>query len=150
MRLVSALALAVSVGAFGAGIASAQQKSPIEEREALMKSFGRAATLTSKMVKGELPYEAGKVGDAFETWGNGIKKFGSLFPEDSKTGGDTRALPKIWSDRAEFEKHIADFEKDVAAQKANAISGLDGLKQAMAVVGKDCGGCHKEFRAEKK
>jgi cytochrome c556 len=150
MRLVSALTIAALIGAFGAGIASAQQKNPIEERQAIMKSYGREATAMSKMVKGELPYDAAKVNAAFTTWEDGTKKLPELFPPDSKTGHDTRALPKIWTDTDEFKKHLMALAKDVAAEKSKAASGLDGLKQAMAVVGKDCKGCHDEFRAEKK
>jgi len=47
---------------------------------------------------------------------------------------------------AEFDKMLAKFGSDVAEQKSKATANLDGLKQAMAVVGKDCGDCHKEFR----
>lgn len=150
MRVVSAFTAAALIGAFGVGIASAQQKNPIEERQAIMKSHGREATAMSKMVKGELPYDAAKVNAAFTAWEDGTKKLPDLFPADSKTGHETRALPKIWTDTAEFKKHLEALAKDVSAEKSKAASGLDGLKQAMAVVGKDCKGCHDEFRAEKK
>jgi cytochrome c556 len=149
MKIWAGLAAATMAAAITAGVAWAQQN-PIEARQKLMKANGREATLVAKMAKGELPYDAKKVSAAFDQWEKTAKEFGKLFPENSKTGGDTRALPKIWTDRAEFDKHLAAFGKDVTAQKAKATSGLDGLKQAMAVVGKDCKGCHDEFRAAEK
>jgi cytochrome c556 len=137
MRIITVLAAAGLAAAFFASMATAQQN-PIEERRALMKTNGR-------MVKGEEPYETAKVAQAFDDWETTAKKFGALFPENSKEG-DTRALPKIWTDKAEFDKMLAKFGSDVAEQKSKATANLDGLKQAMAVVGKDCGDCHKEFR----
>jgi cytochrome c556 len=125
-------------------MATAQQN-PIEERRALMKTNGRHSGVITKMVKGEESYDAAKVGQAFDDWETTAKKFGALFPENSKEG-DTRALPKIWTDKADFDKMLAKFGNDVAEQKSKATANLDGLKQAMAVVGKDCGDCHKEFR----
>lgn len=150
MKIWSALAAASLAAAITTGVALAQQKSPIEERQAIMKSYGREATVMSKMVKGELPYDAAKVNAAFTTWESGTKKLPDLFPADSKTGHDTRALPKIWTDTAKFKNHLEALAKDVAAHKADAASGPAGLKQAMAAVGKDCKACHDEFRAEKK
>jgi cytochrome c556 len=144
MRIVTALAAAGLSAAFFASMASAQQN-PIEARRALMKANGREATLMTKMVKGEEPYDAAKVKGAFDQWEKTAKTIGQDFPENSKEG-DTRALPKIWTDKAEFEKLLAKFGKDVEEQKGKATQNLDGLKQAMAVVGKDCGDCHKEFR----
>lgn len=62
------------------------------------------------------------------------------------TTGDTRATPAVWSERPKFDAAIAKFAKDVADQRAAAVKDLDGLKAAMAVVGKDCGDCHEPFR----
>ena|SRR5579884_519981 len=144
MRMVTAFAAAGVAASFIIGVASAQQN-PIEARKALMKANGREATLVTKMVKGEEPYDAAKVRAAFDQWEKTAKTIGAYFPENSKDG-DTRALPAIWTHKAEFERHLAKFGKDVEEQKAKATTNLDGLKQAMAVVGKDCADCHKEFR----
>jgi cytochrome c556 len=135
MRIITVLAAAGLAAAFFASMATAQQN-PIEERRALMKTNGRHSGVITKMVKGEEPYETAKVAQAFDDWETTAKKFGALFPENSKEG-DTRALPKIWTDKAEFDKMLAKFGSDVAEQKSKATANLDGLKQAMAVVGKD-------------
>lgn len=125
MQFRTALTTAIFVAAIGIGFASAQQN-VVEERERLMKENNRNAILISKMVKGELPYDAQKIGKAFDQWGDTAKKLPKLFSETAKTGGDNRALPAIWTNRAEFDKEIAQFAKDVAAQRAQATQNLAG------------------------
>lgn len=149
MKIWTGLVAASLAAAITAGVAWAQQN-PIEARQKLMKANGREATLVTKMVKGELPYDAKKVNAAFDQWEKTAKEFGALFPENSKTGGDTRALPKIWEDKAEFKKDLANFGKNVAAQRAKATKNVAGLKQAMAVIGHDCNDCHEDFRRPEK
>jgi cytochrome c556 len=145
MQFRSVLTAAVFAAAVGISFASAQQN-VAEEREQLMKENNRNAILISKMVKGELPYDAQKVGKAFDQWDDTAKKLPKLFPETAKTGGDNRALPTIWTNRAEFDKDIAQFAKDVAAQRAKATENLAGLKTAWPMILDDCNDCHKEFR----
>lgn len=149
MKIRAGLAAAGVIAAITAGVAWAQQN-PIETRQKLMKANNREATIVVKMIKGELPYDAKKVAAAFDQWARTAKEFGNLFPENSKTGHDTRALPKIWEDRAEFNKDLANLGKDVAAQRAKATENLAGLKQAWAVIGHDCNECHQEFRRPEK
>ena len=149
MRITGALTIvAMSVAGF-VGFALAQQD-PVTERENLMKGNNRNAIVVVKMMKGELPYDAAKVNAAFDQWAETAKKFPSLFPDNAKEGGDNRALPAIWTNREEFNRQIAIFAKDVAEQRATATSGLDGLKTAIPIIGKDCDNCHKQFRAETK
>jgi cytochrome c556 len=142
MRFATALA-AVAVVAFGVTAAVAQQD-PIAARKPLMKANGQNAAAVAKMLKGETPFDAATVQAAFAQWAETADKMKALFPENSQTG-ETRALPAIWTDRGKFEAAIAKFAKDVADNRSKATS-LDGLKTAMAVVGKNCGECHEAFR----
>ena len=73
-----------------------------------------------------------------------------LFPEGSD-GGETRALPEIWSDWDGFKKvtsdHVAATEKLLAA----AVSGdASAVGAQLKATGGTCGACHKPYRAEKK
>lgn len=144
MKFATVLALAaLAAGVLGVTAVSAQD--PISARKDLMKGVGRQAGIVTKMVRGEDPYDAAKVTAAFDTWSDAAKKFGTLFPDNSKDG-DTRAMPAVWTDRATFTAKLAAWDKDLADNRAKATSNLDGLKAAMAVLGKDCGGCHETFR----
>src|SRR5438874_1622616 len=97
--------LAVAVLALGA-TALVAQTDPLAARKALMKENGQHAAAASKMVKGEEPFDAAKVNAAFTQWSETAKKMPSLFPEPPKTGEETRALPKIWESKADFEAKI--------------------------------------------
>ena len=137
-------AVAVAAVALGATAVLAQQN-PIEQRQGLMKLNGRHAGILTRMVRGTDPFDAAKVNAGFDQWADTAAKFGALFPDSSKTG-DTRALPAVWSERAKFDAAVAKFAKDVADNRAKALTGVDGLKTAVAAVGENCGGCHETFR----
>ncbi|MGE0415416.1 MAG: cytochrome c [Acetobacteraceae bacterium] len=72
----------------------------------------------------------------------------SLFPEGTAAGGNTKALPEVWSNRAGFQK-AADGLGAAATQLASAANAGDsaGVMTAIKAVGDACGACHKEFRA---
>ena len=83
---------------------------------------------------------------AFTQWADTAAALPKLFPDNSKSGGETRALPKIWSDRKGFDAQIAAFAKAAAARPKDA----EGLKKAFPAVGKVCGDCHEGYRAAAK
>ena len=77
------------------------------------------------------------------------QKLPSLFPDNSKTGGDNRASPKIWLNKKDFDAKAAAFAKAVAEKHDTAKSSLDGLRTAIPVVGKACDNCHEDYRLSK-
>lgn len=115
------------------------------ERQALMKANGRHAGVIVRMTRGDEAFDAAKVKAAFDQWDETAMKFPGLFPDSSK-GGETRALPAVWTERPKFEAAVAQFKKDVDDNRAKAMSGLDGLKVALAAVSKNCSSCHEAFR----
>src|ERR1700676_4039741 len=127
-------AAAVAVG----GTAVMAQSDPISQRKALMKENGQHAAAASKMVKGEEPFDVMKINAAFAHWTETAQKLPSLFPEPPKAGEDTRALPKIWESKADFDAKIAAFATAVAENKDKAKT-LDELKAAMPNIGKAWG-----------
>jgi cytochrome c556 len=136
--------LAVAVVAAGVTAAMAQSDL-LSQRKALMKQNGQHAAAASKMVKGEEPFDVAKVNAAFAQWTETAQKLPSLFPEPPKPGEETRALPKIWENKADFDAKIAAFAKAVSENKDKAQT-LDELKDAMPNIGKACGGCHEPYR----
>jgi cytochrome c556 len=121
------------------------QTDVISERKALMKKNSAHTKGIGAMVKGDAPFDAKAVNTAFTQWGETAAALPKLFPDNSK-GGDTRALPKIWSDKAGWNAQIAAFAKASAARPAN----LEALKAAFPAVSKACGDCHEGYRAAAK
>jgi cytochrome c556 len=144
IRTVFAVA-AIALGV----VAAAAQQDPIAARRALMKANGDAAKTASAMNKGEAPFDLAAAHKIFATFEDAAAKMPALFPDNSKTGGDTAADPKIWENMADFKARFAKFGEDAKAADAS-VKDLDGFKAAMGDIGKnDCGSCHQTYRLKK-
>lgn len=142
---VAALTFALAVGlSAGAVIA---QSDPIAARMALMKANNDNARAVVQMMRGQKPFDAAAVDVAFAQWADTAQKLPGLFPDNSKTGEKTRATPKIWENKKDFDEKAAAFAKVVAENRTKAVASLDGLKEAMSPVGKACDNCHEDYRA---
>jgi cytochrome c556 len=122
----------------------AQSGDPIAERKALMKSTAAAAGNAGKMLKGEMPYEKATADAALKQLSETAAKAPALFPAGSDKG-DTRALPKIWENKADFDAKFAKMGQDVAAAQSKTGS-LDEFRAAFGPVGQNCAGCHQDYR----
>jgi cytochrome c556 len=122
------------------------QTDAISQRKDLMKQNSKHTKGISAMVKGDAPFDAKAVTAAFTQWSETAAQLPKLFPDNSKTGGETRALPKIWSDRTGFDAAIATFTKAASARPTD----VEGLKKAFPAVSKACGDCHEGYRAAAK
>jgi len=138
---------AVATVALGVTAVTAQQD-PIAARKALMKANGQQAQLGSKMAKGEEPFDLDKAKKVFATYQDASAKAPALFPDNSKTGGDTAALPAIWEHKADFEAKLAKLGTDAKAAETS-IKDLDSFKAKFTEVQKNCGGCHETYRQKK-
>jgi len=69
------------------------------------------------------------------------------FPPGTETGGNTKALPAIWADRAGFNKaadnYTAAFDKLLALAQAGDTAGFTAQ---FAAAGAACGACHRTYR----
>ena len=72
----------------------------------------------------------------------------TLFPENSKTGGDTTAAPKIWEDMAGFKAAFQKFEADAVRPRPRSRTRPASRPNFPAVL-KNCGGCHETYRIKK-
>jgi cytochrome c556 len=139
---------AVVAMALSASAVIAQQDAVIT-RENLMKENDKNAVAVVKMMRGQAPFDSATVDAAFAQWADTAQKLPGLFPENSKTGGDNRASPKIWLNKKDFDDKAAAFGKAVAENRDKAKSSLDGLRAAIPVVGKGCDNCHEDYRLSK-
>jgi cytochrome c556 len=141
------MVLGATMLALGVSFALAQQD-PIAARKAIMKKNGDEAKIGTQFMKGEAPFDLAKAKAIFATYQDAASKMPNLFPDNSKTGGDTAALPAVWDKKAEFDakfKKLGEDAKDAAAKVTDEAS----FKTAFPAVQKNCGGCHETFRQKK-
>jgi len=123
------------------------QTDPIAERRALMKHDGEAAKKLFDMSKGKIPFDLATVKASLKTLNEGATKTAKLFPDNSKTGGGTAALPAIWENKADFDARFVKFAKDVQAAQAGVVDEAT-FKQFAPKVFENCGGCHELYKAK--
>ena len=139
--------LAVTVVAVGVTVVAAQSD-PIAARRAHMKEVGSQTKTGSGIAKGEIPYDQKKAEGIFAAYVKAGTDLPNLFPESSKTGGDTAALPAIWANSADFKAKSDKFVAD-AKQAQVTVKDLDTFKASFSNLTKNCGGCHETYRAKK-
>ena len=138
----------VAAMALGASIAIADQD-PIAARRALMKANGDEAKAGVSMIKGEAPFDLAKAHKIFQTFEEAGQKMPELFPDTSKTGGETAARAEIWQNIDDVKARFAKFAADAKAANAD-VKDLDSFKASFGTIGKnDCGGCHEKYRVKK-
>ena len=76
------------------------------------------------------------------------KRLIDLFPENSKVGFETEALPSIWENKDEFNLLMT----KASTNMIELTSAIDGAEDVKATLGKymwsSCKSCHSKFRAE--
>jgi cytochrome c556 len=131
----------------GIGFAQADGLDPIAVRQAGMALSGGDFAFIRSVVaaKGDVkPLEA--PAKALAKWAAVIP---SMFPKGTEKGGDTKALPEVWSDAAGFQK-IALAMGEAATKLAVAAKAGDADEVALGAkaLGEQCGACHKGYRAK--
>jgi cytochrome c556 len=135
--------LGLSILAIGATAVYAQNVDAVKKRREAMKAIATAGSANFQMLKGSAPFDLAKVQAGLKVYQDEGAKLKPLFPDDSKTGGETEAPAKIWQAKAEFEKEIDTF---IATAKAAAplIKDEATFKAEYPKVAQSCGGCHKD------
>jgi len=141
------LALVATMLVLGGSFAIAQQD-PIQQRQALMKENGKQAQQGNKFMKGEEAFDLAKAKAIFATYQKASHDAANLFPDNSKTGHDTAALPAIWEKKADFEARLKKLGDDAKAAEAK-VTDEASFKTVFPEVQKNCGGCHEPFRKKK-
>jgi cytochrome c556 len=136
--------LGVAVLAFGA-TALVAQTDPIAARKSLMKTNGDQNRVATEMLEGKRPFNLDEAKKVFVVFAEAGEKAPALFPDNSKTGCDTAALPPIWENKADFNAKLAKFASESKAA-GDATKDLDSFKVQITEVRKNCGGCHQTYR----
>ncbi len=147
-NMLKSCARAVAVALPLLAASSIASADPIEIRQNMMKSVGAATGTLGKMVKGEIPYDAALAGLAMRILFTTPAGFVTQFPEGSDSA-TSEAGPKIWEDRAGFEKVAMDMQNAALAAIPAASENLDALKGAFGSVAQNCRACHETYRVKK-
>jgi cytochrome c556 len=139
--------LMITALSLGIGAAMAQND-PIATRKETMKQVGRANAEVAKISKGEAPFKLETIQAALKTIQDASKTMPNLFPDNSKTGGDTTALPKVWETKADFNARWEKMGKDAGAASAKIVDEAS-FKVAYGEVTSNCGGCHEGYRQKR-
>ena len=76
------------------------------------------------------------------------KRLIDLFPENSKTGFETEALPSIWENKDEFNLLMTKASSNMI-ELTSAIDGTEDMKATLVkYMWSSCKSCHSKFRAE--
>jgi len=77
------------------------------------------------------------------------KKLLNYFPENTKEGFKTEALPSIWENKNEFNALMQKASDDMT-KLAKAIDSADDLRAIQKeLMWSNCSSCHNKFRAER-
>lgn len=131
-----------------AAYAAVAQVDAIATRKSVMKGVGDQTKVGGAMAKGEAPYDQAKAQAMFTTYVEASDKMPNLFPDNSKTGGETAALPAIWEKMDDVKARFAKLGADAKAALAS-VKDLDSFKATFSAITKNCGGCHETYRAKK-
>jgi len=153
--LVVSAALLLGAGfALSANAQSAPGPSParqaVEARKAVFTLIANNFRPLGEVVKGNAQFDPAEVQKRAARVVFLAGLLDETFPDASNLGEpDSKAKPEIWSDRAEFDKKLKDFQSHAAALVkvgATEASATDGFKAAVATVGQDCKGCHETYK----
>jgi cytochrome c556 len=121
----------------------------LEDREAIMKAFGKSAFGTiAPIVKGEKPFDATVVSAALADIDANAKKIDIAVHFPAGSTGEA-ALPKIWEDLADFTAKMDKFKADAAAAVAANPQDVEALKTQLGTLSESCNGCHEVYRLKK-
>ncbi|MBL8573198.1 MAG: cytochrome c [Hyphomicrobiaceae bacterium] len=135
--------------AIAAGSAHAQNLDAIKARKDLLKEFGAVTKPVGGMMKGEVAFDLAVAQKALATYVTNAEKLKTLFPDDSKTGGDTEVLPVAFEKKADF---LAGFAKlgEAAAAAKTTVKDEASMKAAFGAILKgNCTACHDTYRVKK-
>lgn len=142
LRILSVAALI----AVGATAVAAQKLEVIKARKEILKGFGAAAKDPGAMMKGDAKFDLAKVQAALKTFQAGTAKLPDLFPDDSKTGGDTEALPVIWEKKQDVVDRYKKLAAESKAAEAKITDEFSFQDTWPKLIGENCVACHKIYR----
>ncbi|WP_286234237.1 c-type cytochrome [Thalassotalea sediminis] len=150
VAMLSALTLTVFTASAQSAKSEKQAQRATETRQAVFKLLGANMSPLGGMARGKIAFNAETVAKHAAR----INQLSLMIDDHTRldTSGfnvKTEALDKVWSQRADFEKAIAELSNASKHLVTVAATGEEGdIKKAIGGVGKSCGGCHDNFKMD--
>jgi cytochrome c556 len=133
--------------AFTITCVAASAGNPMDERQATMKQVGQTMKEASAYTSAQTPFDAAKVKALMDGVAGNAKKLHGLYPAGSGADPKSAADPKIWENKADFDKRLT--EMGSLAVAAGKTSSADTFKPAFSALGGSCKSCHDIYRKKK-
>ena len=149
---MSLLMVAAAVGGVASALPAAAQFAKPEDAIKYRRSafavmgthFGRVAA----MANGRIPFDAKLAADNAEIAAYMSKLPYAGFVEGSDKG-DTKAEPKIWTEKEKFNAAATKMQDEMIKLNAAAKTGsIDTLRAQAGETGRTCKACHDSYRKE--
>jgi cytochrome c556 len=156
MKIITKIAIAgvvtvLTTGAMADSAKSLKHAEKVTElRQSIFSLLGNNMWQLGSMAKGKIAFDAEKAGKHALR----INQLSLMIGDYARTDTSahkvkTEALDKIWKQPDAFAKRIKDLTLASANLQKAALSGDEGMvKKAIGGVGRTCGGCHDNFKAE--
>jgi cytochrome c556 len=135
-----------------AGGASAPGRAAVDVRKAAYTLVAANFKPLGNVLKGSAPYDATEAQKYIARIAFLAELLNDAFPEVSNVGEpDSKAKPEIWSNRADFDKKLKQFQTDaISLVQVNATeqSASEAFKTAVTALGQDCKACHDLYKAK--
>ncbi|PWE30922.1 c-type cytochrome [Pararhodobacter marinus] len=148
-RYLSAAAIAAAT--LLPGLAQAQEATDpnVTARHAMMQLYAYNLGVLGGMAQARIEYDPELATEAATAiYHVSMAHADRMWPEGTEAGAteDSRALPAIWENRAEFD--AAAEALTAAAESAMGTVGTDlaSLQAGVGGIGQSCSGCHRTFR----
>ncbi len=118
----------------------------IASRQANQKRVGELTRAMKKALEGGASASAQI--DASKELSERAHLLKGYFPAGTETGGNTKARPEIWTNRAEFDASADSYTAAIDKLLVLAQAGdTAGLTAQLAAAGATCGACHRNFKS---
>lgn len=127
-------------------------KQAVENRRASYTLIGNYFRWFGGVAKGAIPYDEAEAAKRATriAFLSGIIE--DAFPEGSNVGEpESKAKSDVWSNHADFEKKLKDFETHAQAlveTNAKEKGPTEAFKAAVATLASDCKGCHETYKVK--
>ena len=148
MIRLAAAALAGMAVALPAAAQFAKPEDAIKYRKAAFTVMATHFSRVAAMANGRIPFDAKAAADNAElaTTMSRLPYAGFI---DGTDKGDTKAEPKIWTERDKFNAAATKMQEEMAKLNTTAKGGsIDAIKAQAGEVGKACKACHDNYRKE--